>query len=165
MVIHNMKLDHVPESDQQYKETFNIETKALLVLLSSVRDTFVDLYFPVKNGLNQRDFELHFQSNKYDGEEQIVNLLATENKFSDFSNEARKLNVLQLAQVGLGITLNKWKRSRNIVWLMTYGAKIPAISQKAPSQKNQPTLKLCSSKCTGEFRKRARETPSALALG
>ena len=95
-VIKNMKLDHVPESDQQYNEAINFESKARLALLESVRSTFVDLYFPVRNGLTQRDFTLQFLSNKYDGEEQIVNSLIEHKKFSDFSDDENKLDAMRI---------------------------------------------------------------------
>jgi hypothetical protein len=86
-IIANMKTEHVPESDQQYKEAESQHDKAITALLQSIRETFITLYFPSKSGLSREDFKLEFAANKFNGEEQIIKTLAEAMKFEDFSAE------------------------------------------------------------------------------
>ena len=44
-------------------------------MLQSIRETFITLYFPTKNGIASEDFKLEFKENKFNGEEQIVKTL------------------------------------------------------------------------------------------
>ena len=94
-IISAMKDEHVSETDQQYREAQAQEDKALTALLSTIRETFITLYFPTKSGLTKEDFKLAFTNNKFIGEDQIVNTLSGARKFEDFSSEDRFLDTLR----------------------------------------------------------------------
>lgn len=94
-IISAMRDEHVSETDQQYREAQAQEDKALTALLSTVRETFITLYFPTKCGLTKEDFKLAFTNNKFIGEDQIVNTLSGARKFEDFSSEDRFLDTLR----------------------------------------------------------------------
>ena len=91
-IISTMDAEHVPQTDQQYKEAVDQETKAINALLSTIRETFITLYYPTKSGLNNEDFKLEFTENKFNGEQQIIKTLIDVQKFQDFTtnNEALK---------------------------------------------------------------------------
>ena len=94
-IIQSMEDEHVPETDQQFKEALVQQDKAIHALLSTIRETFVTLYYPVKSGLTSNDFKLEFKENKFNGEDQIVKTLLDALKFEDFSSDDRKLEQLQ----------------------------------------------------------------------
>ena len=94
-IIASMKAEHVPATDQQYKEAENQQDKAIQALLQSIRETFITLYFPTKNGIASEDFKLEFKENKFNGEEQIVKTLKEAQKFEDFSDEDKPLETMQ----------------------------------------------------------------------
>ena len=94
-IISDMKADHASESDQQYKEALSQEDKATTALLSTIRETFITLYYPIKGGLTSDDFKLEFTGNRFNGEEQIVKTLAESQKFQDFSKDDRFMETLR----------------------------------------------------------------------
>ncbi len=86
-IIANMKGEHVPETDQQYKEAESQQDKAVVALLTSIRETFITIHYPSKSGLSRADFKLEFKDNKFNGEEQIIKTLVEEMKFDDLKTE------------------------------------------------------------------------------
>jgi hypothetical protein len=82
-----MKNEHVPETDQQYKEAESQQDKATTALLQTIRETFITLHYPTKSGLGQTNFKMEFTENKFNGEEQVIAALKYEMKFEDFSTE------------------------------------------------------------------------------
>lgn len=106
-ILQAMKDEHVSESDQQYKEALNQHDKAIQALLSTIRETFVTLYYPTKNGLSSDDFKLEFKENKFNGEDQIVKTLAEAQKFADFSSEDRKIENIRKKCEARIFTLNE----------------------------------------------------------
>jgi len=86
-IIINMKAEHIPETDQQYKEAESQLDKATTALLQSIRETFVTLYYPSKDELSREDFKLEFTSNKFDGEEQIIKALIDAMKLENFQSD------------------------------------------------------------------------------
>ncbi|GHS97709.1 hypothetical protein AGMMS50276_18210 [Synergistales bacterium] len=86
-ILSNMKTEHVPETDQQYKEAESQRDKATLTLLQTIRETFSTIYYPSKSGLSPEDFKLEFAANKFNGEEQIIKTLIDAMKFEDFKAE------------------------------------------------------------------------------
>jgi hypothetical protein len=94
-IIANMKSEHVPETDQQYKEAENQHDKATTALLQTIRETFITIYFPSKTGLSHEDFKLEFKENKFNGEEQIIAALKEAMKFEDFSSEESFIDSLR----------------------------------------------------------------------
>ena len=94
-IIAGMREEHVSETDQQFREALAQEDKALTALLSTIRETFITLYFPTKSGLASEDFKLEFVQNRFNGEDQIVKTLAEAQKFQDFSADDRFLDTLR----------------------------------------------------------------------
>lgn len=86
-IVDNMKNEGVPASDQQYKEAEAQLDKALQALFSTIRETFVALYYPTKNGFELAEFKLEFKENKFNGEEQIIACLTDSAKYEPFSKE------------------------------------------------------------------------------
>jgi hypothetical protein len=74
-IVSNMTSEGVPATDQQYKEAEAQRDKAIQALFSTIRETFVALYYPTKNGIELTEFKLEFRENKFNGEEQIINCL------------------------------------------------------------------------------------------
>lgn len=94
-ILASMKAEHVPVTDQQYKEAENQQDKATTALLQTIRETFITLYFPTKNGISSEDFKLEFKENSFKGEEQIVKTLEEAQKFEDFSIDDKALETMQ----------------------------------------------------------------------
>ena len=94
-IISGMKEEHISETDQQYKEALSQEDKATTALLSTIRETFITLYYPTKGGLSSDDFKLEFAGNKFIGEDQIVRTLIDASKFQDYSKEDRFMETLR----------------------------------------------------------------------
>lgn len=90
-----MKNEGVPATDQQYKEAEVQLDKAIQALFSTIRETFVTLYYPTKNGIVSSDFKLEFKGNRFDGEEQIIALLQEAMKYEPFSKEDAFMETLR----------------------------------------------------------------------
>jgi len=94
-IISTMKAEHVPATDQQYKEAENQQDKAIQALLQTIRETFVTLFFPTKAGIISEDFKLEFKDNAFRGEEQIINVLAEAEKFQDYESSDSFMETMQ----------------------------------------------------------------------
>jgi len=88
-IIAGMKAEHVSTTDQQYKEADSQQDKVMQALLQSIRETFITLYFPTKNGIVSEDFKLEFKENSFKGEEQIIKVLESQQKFEDYQADDR----------------------------------------------------------------------------
>lgn len=94
-ILDSMKSEGTPANDQQYREAEAQSDKAMQALLSTIRETFITLYYPTKNGIVSSDFKLEFKGNKFDGEEQIIAVLRDAMKYEDFSKEDAFLETLR----------------------------------------------------------------------
>lgn len=94
-ILASMKAEHVPVMDQQYREAEGQQDKATTALLQTIRETFITLYFPTKNGISSEDFKLEFKENSFKGEDQIVKTLTEAQKFEDFSTDDKYLDTMQ----------------------------------------------------------------------
>ena len=94
-IISNMKAEHVPETDQQYKEADSQFDKATTALLQSIRETFITLYYPSKSGISKEDIKLEFTENKFDGEDQIIKALIYADKFEDYQSGDMYIDALR----------------------------------------------------------------------
>ncbi|MHB1453403.1 MAG: DUF499 domain-containing protein [Saccharofermentanales bacterium] len=96
-IIGSMQAENVSAADQQYKEADNQKDKATQALLQSIRETFITLYFPTKNGIVSDDFKLEFKENSFKGEEQIVNVLSSlsNGKFEDYQSNDKFMELLR----------------------------------------------------------------------
>lgn len=94
-IVDNMANEGVPASDQQYKEAEAQLDKAIQALFSTIRETFVALYYPTKNGIELAEFKLEFKENKFNGEEQIITCLTDSSKYEPFSKDDQLLENLR----------------------------------------------------------------------
>jgi len=94
-IVENMKEEGVSAFDQQYKEAEAQLDKALQALFSTIRETFVALYYPTKNGIEFSEFKLEFKENKFNGEEQIINCLIENAKYEPFSKDDQFMETLR----------------------------------------------------------------------
>ncbi|NLH45761.1 MAG: DUF499 domain-containing protein [Acholeplasmataceae bacterium] len=94
-IVENMDNEGVPATDQQYKEAGAQLDKALQALFSTIRETFVALYYPTKNGIELAEFKLEFKENKFNGEEQIITCLTDNAKYEPFSKDDQFLENLR----------------------------------------------------------------------
>ena len=94
-ILDSMKNDGVAAADQQYREAEVQHDKTLQALLSTIRETFITLYYPTKNGIISSDFKLEFKGNKFDGEEQIIAVLREAMKYENFSREDAFMETLR----------------------------------------------------------------------
>ncbi|MDC7291477.1 DUF499 domain-containing protein [Blautia schinkii] len=94
-ILESMKSEGVSATDQQYKEAEIQYDKALQALLSTIRETFITLYYPTKNGIVSSDFKLEFKGNKFEGEEQIIAVLKEGMKYEPFSREDTFMETLR----------------------------------------------------------------------
>jgi len=94
-IVDNMANEGVPATDQQYKEAEAQLYKATQALFSTIRETFVALYYPTKNGIDLAEFKLEFKENKFNGEEQIITCLTDCSKYETFSKDDQFLENLR----------------------------------------------------------------------
>ena len=94
-IVDNMANEGVPASDQQYKEAEAQLDKAIQALFSTIRETFVAIYYPTKNGIELAEFKLEFKENKFNGEEQIITCLTDSSKYEPFSKDDQFLENLR----------------------------------------------------------------------
>ena len=98
-IVEKMKSERLPERDQQYIEAEVHLDKATQNLFSTIRETFVTLYYPTGRNdaykVRSADFKLEFKGNRFDGEEQIVKCLMDNHKYNAFSKEDSFLATLQ----------------------------------------------------------------------
>lgn len=90
-IICTMKSEHVPATDQQYKEADSQKDKVAQALLQSIRETFLTLYFPTNNGIISEELIYEFKENSFKGEELIVKVLEhpLTLKFEDYKSDDR----------------------------------------------------------------------------
>lgn len=86
-IIDEMKSEKVPPTDPQFKQADELLDRLLGQFLSAVKETFSTLYYPTRQGdkdiLNPADFLMKYDENKYNGEEQIIQVLKDKQKYTD----------------------------------------------------------------------------------
>lgn len=81
-LINEMKSERqLSETDPEYKQAHELSYKIDLELISSLRESFVTLYYPKRRGLVNDDITMEFEENNYNLEEQIKKLLIDKMKF------------------------------------------------------------------------------------
>jgi len=76
-IINRLKNEEkVAETDTQYIQALEIQTRIGLNVQSAAKETFVTLYYPTKNGLQSHEIEMNFNYSNFNAEEQIRTLLA-----------------------------------------------------------------------------------------
>lgn len=82
-IINRMKDEEkLPENDPQYQQALDLFDRINLQLLQATRETFVTLHYPKRKGLTNDDFEMKFNENNYEVEDQIRDLLIKVMKFT-----------------------------------------------------------------------------------
>lgn len=86
-IIDEMKADKVLPSDPQFKQADELLDRLLTQFLSAVKETFTTLYYPTrqsdKDVLNPADFLMKYEGNKYNGEDQVLQLLKDKQKYTE----------------------------------------------------------------------------------
>lgn len=85
-IIGSMRSERVPENNPQFEMAVDREIKIGQQFLSSARETFVKLFFPIhfhgQSQLVDADFLMDFKGNNYNGEDQIKKVLTDRQKFT-----------------------------------------------------------------------------------
>ena len=82
-IIANMKDEKVPEDNQQDLLAQDTRVKKVTAVLSAAQQTFSQIHYPNKNGVQTADFSMEFKGNNYNGEDQIRKLLLEKQKLLD----------------------------------------------------------------------------------
>jgi len=89
-IVNRMEYEEkVPQNDPQFQQATDKQDKARIAFLSSAKETFVTLFYPIKeNKLQSADFLMEFTSNEFKGEEQIRKVLLERRKLeTDVTSE------------------------------------------------------------------------------
>ncbi|WP_305768153.1 DUF499 domain-containing protein [Candidatus Epulonipiscium viviparus] len=79
------------EGNTQLKEAEIMKDRQMQNLISTIRELFVTLYFPTKNGIDSKDFRLEFTKMKYNGEEQIAKCLLDARKYEEVEEQGLEI--------------------------------------------------------------------------
>ena len=82
-IVKELDDDKVPDNDPQMIQARDISARIMLAFHSAVRETFTTLWYPTGSGLVQTDFSMRFEGNRYNGEQQILQLLKDKAKFEE----------------------------------------------------------------------------------
>jgi len=87
-IIDELVKDKTPENDPQMLQAKELSDRIRGNFHSAVRETFTTLWYPPiadqeKPALVSADFSMKFESNKYSGEQQIIDLLKDKQKFTE----------------------------------------------------------------------------------
>jgi hypothetical protein len=86
-IIEELAKEKTPENDPQMLQAKELSDRIRGNFHSAVRETFTTLYYPLEeNGkptLVSADFSMKFEGNKYNGEQQILDLLKEKMKFTE----------------------------------------------------------------------------------
>lgn len=86
-ILDEMETDKVPQTDPQFKQADELKDRILGQFLSATKETFSTLYYPSR--LNEKDtfipadFLMKFESNRYNGEDQIIQVLKEKKKYEE----------------------------------------------------------------------------------
>jgi len=85
-IIANFVSERFPESDPQFENARDRETKIGIQFMSAARETFVKLYYPFtykgQDKLVDAEFLMDFKGNNFNGEDQIKKVLTDRQKFT-----------------------------------------------------------------------------------
>jgi hypothetical protein len=86
-IIDEMEAEKVPPTDPQFKQADELLDRLLGQFLSAVKETFSTLFYPTKQAekdlLNPADFLMKFEGNKYNGEDQVLQVLKDKQKYTE----------------------------------------------------------------------------------
>ena len=85
-ILDEMETEKVPQTDPQFKQADELKDRILGQFLSATKETFSTLYYPSRMGdkdtLMPADFLMQYQGNKYNGEDQIIQVLKDKQKYT-----------------------------------------------------------------------------------
>jgi uncharacterized protein DUF499/chitobiase/beta-hexosaminidase-like protein len=82
-VIASFEKEKVPKNDPQFEEANTLLENYQFKFYSAVQNIFTKLYYPTKRDLMEAAIQLKFDSNNYNGEEQIIKTLLEKRKFTN----------------------------------------------------------------------------------
>lgn len=86
-ILADLKAENVPAGDPQTVQANDLSDRIRNNFRSAVRETFTSIWYPIdENGeakLKSADFNMRFDENRYNGEQQILNLLKEQAKFEE----------------------------------------------------------------------------------
>jgi hypothetical protein len=82
-ILAEMRAEKVPEKDPQFQSAEDISEKVQMRMLSVARESFTQIFYPGADGLLMADFLMNFANNKYNGEQQVKEALASKQKFTN----------------------------------------------------------------------------------
>jgi hypothetical protein len=86
-IIDEMEAEKVPPTDPQFKQADELLDRLLGQFLSAVKETFSTIYYPTrqadKDVLNPADFLMKYEGNKYNGEDQVLQVLKDKQKYTE----------------------------------------------------------------------------------
>ena len=74
--------DNVASSNSELNQAKDIFDKKSMTLMSTIREAFVTLHFPKKNGLSKHDFKMTLVNNAFNAEKEIRDVLIEVEKFT-----------------------------------------------------------------------------------
>ncbi len=89
-IVDEMETEKVPQTDPQFKQADELKDRILGQFLSATKETFSTLYYPShigdKDTLIAADFLMKYEGNKYNGEDQIIQVLKDKQKYTEDVN-------------------------------------------------------------------------------
>jgi uncharacterized protein DUF499/Fn3 domain-containing protein len=86
-ILNELKADKVADNDPQLVQAKDLADRIRGNFHSAVRETFTTLWYPIAENANsvlvKADFSMKFESNKYSGEQQIIDVLKDKQKFEE----------------------------------------------------------------------------------
>jgi hypothetical protein len=86
-ILDEMEADKTPPTDPQFKQADELRDRILGQFLSAVKETFSTLHYPFRQGdtdiLLSADFLMKYEGNKYNGEDQIIQVLKEKQKYTE----------------------------------------------------------------------------------
>jgi len=82
-ILKELEDEQVAESDPQMMQALELQDRIKQNFHSAVRETFTVLWYPIEAGLTSADFLMKFTGNKYNGEQQIIDILKEKMKFTE----------------------------------------------------------------------------------
>jgi hypothetical protein len=87
--------DKVDARDSELVQAKDLHDKISAKLFSNIREAFITLYFPKKDGLVKKDFKMIFEDNHFNAEKQIRDILLEEMKFTTDIEPSKLKNMFE----------------------------------------------------------------------
>jgi hypothetical protein len=94
-IVEKAVLQRTGKDSTQFREVETIIARTANQFTSAVRDAFKTVVFPVGKGHRAADLKMEFRDNNYDGERQIVTVLAERGKFISSADIDKKFDTLR----------------------------------------------------------------------